>query len=231
MKRNKVFLAFDTSNIDIVKKYIKQLQHKEIKIIPKFGLQFFYSKKGREYLKNIKQEFWLDVKINDVPQTAISAMKSLNDLNNLKYISVHANGGLKMMKLLRKNTRKNINIFGVTVLTSLNNKDIREIGYSRNINEIVVKQADLIKKAGLNGIICSAKESKIIRKKYKKLFIVTPGVRLPGDSFDDQSRVVTPKEAYLKYNVDAVVMGRSLTRGNIKSNIKKLINHLKNNGY
>lgn len=231
MKRNKVFLAFDTSNIDIVKKYIKQLQHKEIKIIPKFGLQFFYSKKGREYLKNIKQEFWLDVKINDVPQTAISAMKSLNDLNNLKYISVHANGGLKMMKLLRKNTRKNINIFGVTVLTSLNNKDIREIGYSRNINEIVIKQADLIKKAGLSGIICSAKESKIIRKKYKKLFIVTPGVRLPGDSFDDQSRVVTPKEAYLKYNVDAVVMGRSLTRGNIKSNIKKLINHLKNNGY
>ena len=231
MKRNKVFLAFDTSSIDIVKKYIKQLQHKEIKIIPKFGLQFFYSKKGREYLKNIKQEFWLDVKINDVPQTAISAMKSLNDLNNLKYISVHANGGLKMMKLLRKNTRKNINIFGVTVLTSLNNKDIREIGYSRNINEIVIKQADLIKKAGLNGIICSAKESKIIRKKYKKLFIVTPGVRLPGDSFDDQSRVVTPKEAYLKYNVDAVVMGRSLTRGNIKSNIKKLINHLKNNGY
>ena len=231
MKRNKVFLAFDTSSIDIVKKYIKQLQHKEIKIIPKFGLQFFYSKKGREYLKNIKQEFWLDVKINDVPQTAISAMKSLNDLNNLKYISVHANGGLKMMKLLRKNTRKNINIFGVTVLTSLNNKDIREIGYSRNINEIVIKQADLIKKAGLSGIICSAKESKIIRKKYKKLFIVTPGVRLPGDSFDDQSRVVTPKEAYLKYNVDAVVMGRSLTRGNIKSNIKKLINHLKNNGY
>ena len=166
MKRNKVFLAFDTSNIDIVKKYIKQLQHKEIKIIPKFGLQFFYSKKGRKYLKNIKQEFWLDVKINDVPHTAISAMKSLNDLNNLKYISVHANGGLKMMKLLRKNTRKNINIFGVTVLTSLNNKDIREIGYSRNINEIVIKQADLIKKAGLSGIICSAKESKIIRKKY-----------------------------------------------------------------
>ena len=231
MKRNKVFLAFDTSNIDIVNKDIRQLQHKEIKIIPKFGLQFFYSKKGRKYLKNIKQEFWLDVKINDVPHTAISAMKSLNDLNNLKYISVHANGGLKMMKLLRKNTRKNINIFGVTVLTSLNNKDIREIGYSRNITEIVIKQADLIKKAGLSGIICSAKESKIIRKKYKKLFIVTPGVRLPGDSFDDQSRVVTPKEAYLKYNVDAVVMGRSLTRGNIKSNIKKLINHLKNNGY
>ena len=113
------------------------------------------------------------------------------------------------------------------MLTSLNNKSLKEIGYTKKVEQLVLKQASLIKKAGLYGIVCAAgSEAKIVRKKYKNLFIVTPGIRLPGDKTNDQSRVVTPYEALIKNKVSGVVMGRSLIHGNIKNNIKKLIKHL-----
>ena len=114
----------------------------------------------------------------------------------------------------------------MTVLTSLNNKSLKEMGHTKNIGQVVLKQVNLIKKAGLHGAILSAKEAKIVKKKYKNLFIVTPGIRLPGDNNDDQARVVTPFDALIKNKVNAIVMGRSLLRGNIKNNIKKLIDHL-----
>ena len=145
-----------------------------------------------------------------------------------KYITVHANGGLVMLKAIRKKAKsinKNLKIFGVTILTSLNDKSLKEIGYTKSVKELVLKQAALIKKSGCHGIICSAQEAIIVRKKFKKLFIVTPGIRLPGDSANDQSRVMTPNDAF-KNKVSGIVMGRSLTKGNIKNNINILINHL-----
>ena len=229
MKKNKIFIACDTSNLNLVKKIIKQTNIKELEIIPKFGLQFFYSKKGRKFLEKVDKSFFLDLKINDIKQTALSAIDSLKDLKKCRYITIHANGGLEMLKAVKKKayeTNKNLNVLGVTVLTSLNNKSLKEIGYSRNVEKLVLKQAGLIKKAGLHGIVLSAKESRIVKKKYKNLFIVTPGIRLPGDTKDDQARVVTPYEALKKNKVNAIVMGRSLTRGNIKNNIKKLADHL-----
>ena len=96
MKNKIIFVACDTSNINQVKKIIKGTNTKRLKIIPKFGLQFFYSKNGRKFLENFKKDFWLDVKINDIPQTAISAIDSLKDLKGCKYITVHANGGLEI---------------------------------------------------------------------------------------------------------------------------------------
>ena len=230
MKKNKIFVACDTSNLNLVKKIIKQTNTKELEIIPKFGLQFFYSKKGRKFLEKVNRYFFLDLKINDIKQTALSAIDSLKDLKKCRYITIHANGGLEMLKAVKKKayeTNKNLNVLGVTVLTSLNNKSLKEIGYSRNVEKLVLKQAGLIKKAGLHGIVLSAKESRIVKKKYKNLFIVTPGIRFPGDRKDDQARVVTPYEALKKNKANAIVMGRSLIRGNIKNNIKKLIDHLK----
>ena len=229
MKKNKIFIACDTSNLNFVKKIIKQTKTKELEIIPKFGLQFFYSQKGRKFLEYFDKEFFLDLKINDIKQTAISAVDSLKDLKKCRYITVHANGGLEMLKAVKKKaaeTNKNLKVLGVTVLTSLNNKSLKEIGHTRSVEQLVLKQARLIKKAGLHGAVLSAKEAKIVKKKYKNLFIVTPGIRLPGDKNDDQARVVTPREALNKNKVNAVVMGRSLIQGNIKNNIKKLIDHL-----
>ena len=228
MKHKNIFVACDTSNLSEIKKIIKQTQTTKLKIVPKFGLQFFYSKNGRKFLENFKKDFWLDLKINDIPQTALSAIDSLKDLKRCKYITVHANGGLEMLKAIKKKTKtikKDIKILGVTVLTSLNNKSLKEIGHTKSVDQLVLKQASLIKKSGCDGIVCSAQEAKMVRKKFKKLFIVTPGIRLPGDSANDQSRVMTPNDAF-KNKVSGIVMGRSLIKGNIKNNIQRLIDHL-----
>tara|TARA_B100002052_G_C15833493_1_gene576607 strand:+ start:636 stop:1325 length:690 start_codon:yes stop_codon:yes gene_type:complete len=228
MKNKKIFVACDTSNINKIKKIINQTKTNKLKIIPKFGLQFFYSKQGRKFLENIKCDFWLDLKINDIPQTALSAIDSLKDLKRCKYITVHANGGLEMLKAVKKKvkkTNKNMKILGVTVLTSLNNKSLKQIGHTKKIDQLVLKQTDLIKKSRCDGIVCSAKEAMIVRKKFKNLLIITPGIRLPGDNSNDQLRIMTPKKAF-KNLVSGIVMGRSLTKGNIKNNTKRLIDHL-----
>ena len=231
MQKNKklIFVACDTSNLNQVKKIISQTKTNQLKIIPKFGLQFFYSKNGRTFLKDIKRDFWLDIKISDIPQTALSAIDSLKDLKKCRYITVHASGGIEMLKVVKKKVRsinKNIKILGVTILTSLNNKSLKEIGYKDDVNKLVLKQTNLIIKSGCDGVVCSAKEAKLLRKKYKNLFIVTPGIRLPGDNRNDQSRVVTPYEALVKNKVSGIVIGRSIISGNIKKNIKRLIDHL-----
>ena len=229
MKKNKsIFVACDTSNIKQIKKIISQTKTNKLKIIPKFGLQFFYSKFGRKFLENFKNDFWLDLKINDIPQTALSAINSIKDLRKCKYITVHVNGGLDMLIAVKKRTKKinkKIKVLGVTILTSLNDKSVKEIGHTKSIKQLVLKQAGLIKKSGCDGIVCSAKEAKLIRKKYKNLIVITPGIRLPGDSANDQTRIMTPNEAF-KNKVSGIVMGRSLIQGNIKYNIKRLIDHL-----
>ena len=223
-----IFVACDTSSLKEIKKIISQTKTKKLKIIPKFGLQFFYSKHGRRFLESFKSDYFLDIKANDIPQTALSAIDSLKDLKKCKYITVHANGGLEMLRAIKKKTKiinKNLKVLGVTILTSLNNKSLKEIGHTKSVEQLVLKQAGLIKKSGCDGIVCSAQEAKLVRKKYKNLFIVTPGIRLPGDDVNDQSRVMTPNEAFKK-NVSGIVMGRSLIKGNIKKNIQRLIDHL-----
>ena len=226
MKKNKIFIACDNSNINQIKKIIKYT--KPYNLIPKFGLQFFYSKNGRKFLENYKSEFMLDIKASDIPQTISSALHSIKDLKKIRYITVMASVGLKGLKVFQKQAlkiNKSIIVCGVTILTSLDNKSLREIGYKDSVEKLVLKQAALIKKAGLKGIVASGSEAKIIRKKYKNLFILTPGIRLPGDKANDQSRVLTPKAA-LKAGASAIVLGRSIHSGKIKQNIKRLIDHL-----
>ena len=226
MKKNKIFIACDNSNINQIKKIIKHT--KPYNLIPKFGLQFFYSKNGRKFLENYKSEFMLDIKASDIPQTISSALHSIKDLKKIKYITVMASVGLKGLKVFQKQAlkiNKSIIVCGVTILTSLDNKSLREIGYKDSVEKLVLKQAALIKKAGLKGIVASGSEAKIIRKKYKNLFILTPGIRLPGDRANDQSRILTPKAA-LQAGASAIVLGRSIHSGKVKQNIKRLIDHL-----
>ena len=228
MKNKTIFVACDTSNLNKIKKIITETRTKKLQIVPKFGLQFFYSKHGRKFLENIKTNFWLDLKINDIPQTALSAIHSLKDLKKCKYITVHVNGGLEMLKAVKKEAKKinkKIKILGVTILTSLNNKSLKQIGHTKDLKKLVLKQAGLVKKSGCDGIVCSAQEAKIVRKNYKKLLIITPGIRLAGDNSNDQMRILTPNDAF-KNKVSGIVIGRSLTKGNIKNNTKKLTDHL-----
>ena len=228
MRNKLIFIACDTANINKVRNIIVQTKNSDLKIIPKFGLQFFYSKKGRQFLEKIKCNFWLDLKVNDIPQTAVSAIDSIKDLKKCRYITLHVNGGLEMLKSVKKKAKKinkNLKVLGVTILTSLNNASLKQIGHTKKVKQLVLKQADLIKKSGCDGIVCSAQEALMVRKRYKNLLIITPGIRLPGDSSNDQMRIMTPKQAF-KNKVSGIVIGRSLTKGNIKNNTKKLTDHL-----
>ena len=134
-------------------------------------MQFFYSKNGRKFFRlNYKSEYFLDIKGHDIPQTVVSALDSLKDLKKLRYITVHASGGLEMLKTVTKKARqinKSIRVLVVTILTSLNNKSVKEVGYKDTVEKLVLKQAALIKKSGAAGCVCSAKEAKIIRKNIK----------------------------------------------------------------
>ena len=104
-KKKIIFVACDTSNLKQIKKIINQTKSSELNIIPKFGMQFFYSKDGRKFLEKFKKPFFLDVKIADVPNTALSALDSLKDLKGLRYITVHASGGLDMLKAVVKKAK------------------------------------------------------------------------------------------------------------------------------
>ena len=222
MKKNKVFVACDSTNILKIKKIIKETQNKKIKIGYKFGLEFLNSKNGRSFLSKIKNKIiFADLKIHDIPNTCLSTIKALKDLN-INYLTIHISSGLEALKVCKKISGKT-KLIGVTTLTSLNNKSLKEIGYSKNINQLVSHQAKLAKKANLDAIVCSAHEVKIVKKFFKKE-IITPGIRF-NTKRDDQKRVVTPKQAY-KNGSDWLVIGRPITKGNIKINIQSLIDHL-----
>jgi len=229
---NKIFIACDTANHSKVKKIIQYTQSKKLKIGYKFGLEFFYSKSGRSLLSKIgkKQIIFLDLKLNDIPNTCISAINSLKDIKNIKYLTVHINGGYEMLKAIKKKSKKinkKLKILGVTVLTSLSDKSLKKTGHTKSVKTLVIHQAKLAKSAGLDGIVCSAKEAKLVKKICKNMEIVTPGIRLTGDNTQDQNknRVVSPKSAF-ESGATAIVIGRSITQGSIKNNLQKLIKSL-----
>ena len=220
--KNKIFIACDTTSIKKINNIIKNTKSKKLKIGYKFGLEFLNSKNGRTYVEKLKNEITFgDFKFSDIPNTCASAIKSVSDLK-FNYITIHISAGLEALKLTKKFARKT-KLIGVTILTSLDTKAIKEIGFSKNVKELVLHQAKLATKAKLDAIVCSAREVKIVKKVFKKE-IITPGIRL-NSKRDDQKRVLTPNEAY-KNGADWLVIGRDITKGNVKNNIQKLINHL-----
>ena len=135
---------------------------------------------------------------------------------------MHISSGLEALKAAKKVSGRT-KLVGVTILTSLDNKALNEIGFNKDVKKLVYQQAKLANKAKLDAIVCSAQEVKIVRKVFKKE-IITPGIRF-DTKLNDQKRVLTPKQAY-KNGSDWLVIGRPITKGNIKNNIQTLINHL-----
>ena len=220
--KNKIFIACDTTSIKKIRNIIKSTKSKKLKVGYKFGIEFLNSKNGRTFIEKLKHEITFgDFKFSDIPNTCASAIKSVSDLK-FNYLTIHISAGLEALKLTKKFAGKT-KLVGVTILTSLDNKAIKEIGFSKNVKELVLHQAKLASKAKLDAIVCSAKEVKIVKKVFKKE-IITPGIRL-NSKRDDQKRVLTPNEAY-KNGADWLVIGRDITKGNVKNNIQKLINHL-----
>ena len=222
MKKQRIFIACDTDSVKKIKKIIKETQNSKLSFGYKFGLQFLNSVNGRKFISNLKNKITFgDYKLADIPNTCMSAIKSVRDLK-LNYITIHISSGFKALKAAKKVSGKT-KLIGVTILTSLDEKSLKEIGFEKSVKELVLHQARLASKAKLDAIVCSPHEIKIVKKVFKKE-IITPGIRLSGDNKGDQKRVMTPKQAF-QNGATALVMGRSLT-GNIKKNIQKLIREL-----
>tara|TARA_B100001059_G_C17551893_1_gene435689 strand:+ start:51 stop:725 length:675 start_codon:yes stop_codon:yes gene_type:complete len=222
MKKSKIFVACDTTSISKIKKIIESTKNSKIKIGYKFGLEFLNSKDGRNFISRLKNKtIFADLKIHDIPNTCVSTVKAIKDLK-INYLTIHVSSGFEALKAVKKISGKT-KIVGVTILTSLDNKSLKKIGYDRDVKKLVLHQAKLANKAKLDAIVCSAQEVSIVKKVFKKE-IITPGIRFSSNA-NDQKRVLTPKQA-IKNGSDWLVIGRPITKGNIRKNIQKLINHL-----
>ncbi len=220
MKERKIFIACDTTNLLKAKKIIDQTKTNKIKIGYKFGLEFMNSRNGRRFISSLRNEIiFIDLKLNDTVNTMISAVKALKDLK-INYLTVHISSGLTALKAVKK-ISGSTKIIGVTTLTSLNNNDLKLIGYNKSVKSLVSHQAKLAKKAGLDGLVCSPYEVGAVRKIFKKE-IITPGVQIGKRNYD-QKRSMEAK----RVKSDWLVIGRAITRGNIKRNIQNLAKKLR----
>ncbi len=223
MRKNKIFIACDSKNIRRVKEIIKKTQNSSLIFGYKFGLEFLNSKYGRNFVSKLRNKVTFgDYKFLDIPNTCASAIKAVSDLK-FNYLTIHISSGLNSLKAAKKVSGKT-KLVGVTILTSLDDKSLKEIGYNREVKKIVFEQAKLANKANLDAIVCSPMEVSLVKKVFKKE-IITPGIRFDSKS-DDQRRTLTPKQAY-KNGSDWLVIGRPITKGNIKKNLQNLVNHLK----
>jgi len=220
MKKPKIFIACDTTNLAKVREIINQSKTKKIKIGYKFGLEFMNSKKGRQFVSTLRDKIiFVDLKLNDTVNTMLSAVKALKDLK-INYLTVHVSSGLTALKAVKKVSGLT-KIVGVTTLTSLNNKDLKLIGYSKSVKNLVIHQAKLARQSALDALVCSPHEVNDVRKIFKKE-IITPGVQIGKKNYD-QKRSMEAK----KVKSDWLVIGRAVTQGDIKKNIQKLIQELR----
>ena len=220
MKKIKIFIACDTTNLTKAKKIINQTKTNKIKIGYKFGLEFMNSKNGRRFISSLKNKIiFIDLKLNDTVNTMISTVKALKDLK-INYLTVHISSGLAALKAVKK-ISGSTKIIGVTTLTSLNNNDLKLIGYNKSVKNLVSHQAKLAKKANLDALVCSPYEVSNVRKIFKKE-IITPGVQIGKRNYDQKRSMEAQK-----VKSDWLVIGRAITQGNIKRNIQNLVKKLR----
>jgi len=223
MKKPKIFIACDTTSIKKINKIFKETEKVKRNFGYKFGLQFLNSKNGRKFILKHKNKITFgDYKLADIPNTCASAIEAVRDLK-FNYITIHISAGLEALKAAKK-VSGTTKLIGVTILTSLSNKTLKEIGFQKDLKKLVLHQAKLAMKANLDAIVCSPHEIKTVKKVFNKE-IITPGVRFASDNRNDQKRVMSPKNAFLS-GATSIVMGRSIINGNLKKNIQKLLKEL-----
>jgi len=226
---NKIILALDTTDLEKALTIANTIKDKIFTI--KLGLEFFnaHGKKGVKQFNEIGiTNLVLDLKLKDIPETVYKAIKVLNDIK-FGFLTIHGQGGKTMIDRAKKATSE-INsqpkILMVTILTALNDEDLKAIGNNSTVNEQVEKLAKLARETDV-GIVCSGHEAKNVRKIIgPKLLIFTPGIRMKKDSKDDQQRICTPMES-IKNGSDKIIMGRSLIKGNIEENLNQVAASIK----
>ena len=225
----KIILALDTSDLESAISIVKKVKDKIFTI--KLGLEFFNAH-GKDGVKKFNSmginNLMLDIKIKDIGQTAYKAIKALNDID-FGFLTVHGQGGKEMIEKAKKaadEIKSKPTIMMVTILTALDDNDLKDMGNNNTVIQQVEKLAKLAKDMNV-GVICSGQEAKIVRKIIgPNLLIFTPGVRMIDDNKNDQKRVCTPLES-INNGANKIIMGRSLIKGNIEENIDKVSNSIK----
>ena len=225
----KIILALDTTNLEEAINITQKVKNKIFTV--KLGLEFFnaHGKNGVKKFNNIGiKNLMLDLKLKDIPETIYKAIKALDDIE-FGFLTIHGQGGKVMIEKAiqaAKEIKSNPNIMMVTVLTALNDEDLKIQGNNNTVAEQVDKLAKMAKEMNV-GVVCSGHEAKNVRKIIgKNLLIFTPGIRMINDNKNDQQRICTPLER-MKNGSDKIIMGRSLIKGNVEENINKVLNSIK----
>ena len=224
MSSKKVIVALDSSNLNKTKKIVKELKSEVYAF--KIGYEFFFNHGiiGYNQIIKICPKIFLDLKLHDIPNTVKNGIKAISKLKPL-LTTIHISGGDEMMAASLSNQKKT-KIIGVSILTSLNSKQTKKYYNEKNIELLVKKFVIQAKYQKLDGIVCSPREIKLIRKLVAKDFlIITPGIRLNKlDKIkDDQKRVLTPSEA-IRLGANLLVIGRPITKSKNPLKILKQIN-------
>jgi len=226
---NKIILALDTTDVHQALETTKKIIDKIFTV--KLGLEFFNAngKSGIQKFNNIGvNNLMLDLKLKDIPQTVYKAIKALDDIK-FGFLTIHAQGGKAMIEKAKEaasEIKSQPKILMVTILTSLNDNDLKIMGNDSGVMQQVERFAKMAKEIGV-GVVCSGHEAKTVRKILgSNLQIFTPGVRMPNDNSDDQQRVCTPLES-IKNGSDKIIMGRSLIKGNIEENLNQVAESIK----
>jgi orotidine-5'-phosphate decarboxylase len=208
--KSPIILALDTNDLDTAKSWI-EATNGSVEIY-KVGLEF-YLRFGAQGLRELSSagsfSIFLDLKLHDIPNTVSAAVSSVADLAP-RFLTIHASGGAAMIKAASE-AAKQISITAVTILTSLSDQDLLEIGYSLEAKAAAINLAKLATSNGARSIVCSPFEASEIRKAVApEIQIITPGVRPAGSELGDQKRVMTPLEA-LTAGANYIVIGRPIT--------------------
>ena len=225
---NKIILALDTTNLDEAINITKKIKDKIFTV--KLGLEFFNAH-GKVGIKKFNEiginNLMLDLKLKDIPETVYKAIKALDDIK-FGYLTIHGQGGKPMIERAKKAASEikcQPNIMMITILTALNDEDLKSIGNDNTVIEQVKKLAAVAKEMKV-GVVCSGHEAKIVRKIVgSNILIFTPGIRMISDNKNDQQRVCTPMES-IKNGSDKIIVGRSITKGNIEENLKQISDSL-----
>ena len=226
---NKIILALDTTNLDEAIDVTKKVKNKIFTI--KLGLEFFNAH-GKEGVKKFNEmgitNLMLDLKLKDIPETVYKAIKALDDIR-FGFLTIHGQGGKSMIDKAKKaasEIKSQPKIMIVTILTALDDEDLKAMGNNNTVAEQVEKLAKVAKEMNV-GIVCSGHEAKIVRKILgPNLLIFTPGIRMDNDNKDDQQRVCSPIES-IKNGSDKIIMGRGLMKGNIEENLNQVAASIK----
>jgi orotidine-5'-phosphate decarboxylase len=207
---NPVYLALDLPQLDAAKALAEKVKAHVGGF--KLGLEFFcaHGHHGVHEIAHLGLPIFLDLKLHDIPNTVAGAMQAIHVLEPA-IVTVHASGGRAMMEDAKAAAGSGTKVVAVTMLTSLDERDLQQTGVSGSAHDQVVRLAALAHAAGLDGIVCSGEEVAAVHRQWKDGFFVVPGLRPAGNAVGDQKRVVTPRQAR-DDGASVLVIGRPISR-------------------